>query len=112
MTDLKKSKCIPCEGGIDPLTDAQIEEYKRQVPRWTLVREDSKKLKRAFEFKDFRQALDFTDKVGELAEAEGHHPVITTEWGKVTIVYWTHAISGLHQNDFIMAAKTDDLYNQ
>ena len=112
MTDLKKSKCIPCEGGIDPLTDAQIEEYKRQVPRWTLVREDSKKLKRAFEFKDFRQALDFTDKVGELAEAEGHHPVITTEWGKVTIVYWTHAISGLHQNDFIMAAKTDDLYNR
>ncbi len=112
MTDLKKSKCIPCEGGIDPLTDTQIEEYKHQVPRWTLVREDSKKLKRAFEFKDFRQALDFTDKVGELAEAEGHHPVITTEWGKVTIVYWTHAISGLHQNDFIMAAKTDDLYNQ
>ena len=70
-----------------------------------------KRLERVFKFPDFAQALAFTDKVGELAEAEGHHPAILTEWGKVTVTWWTHKVKGLHRNDFIMAAKTDPLYS-
>jgi 4a-hydroxytetrahydrobiopterin dehydratase len=74
-------------------------------------REGIKRLERTFKFKNFVQALAFTNKVGELAEAEGHHPAILTEWGKVTVTWWTHKIRGLHRNDFVMAAKTDRLYS-
>ncbi len=73
-------------------------------------REQVKRLERGFKFKNFVDALAFTNKVGEIAEAEGHHPVIITDWGKVTVTWWTHKIKGLHRNDFIMAAKTDRLY--
>jgi 4a-hydroxytetrahydrobiopterin dehydratase len=82
-----------------------------QVPGWNLVERDSiKRLERRFKFRDFTQALAFTSRVGEIAEEEGHHPVIELTWGRVTVTWWTHKIRGLHQNDFIMAAKTDELY--
>jgi 4a-hydroxytetrahydrobiopterin dehydratase len=109
--DLTQKTCVPCRGDEPAFTQTQVEEYKPQVPEWELV--DDKgvlKLKRAFKFKDFVGALTFTQQVGEAAEKQGHHPVIRTEWGKVTVTWWTHKIKGLHQNDFIMAAKTDQLY--
>jgi len=86
-------------------------ELHPQVPDWQIVERDQiKRLERAFKFKNFVEALQFTNRVGELAEEEGHHPALLTEWGRVTVTWWTHKIKGLHQNDFIMAAKTDGLY--
>jgi 4a-hydroxytetrahydrobiopterin dehydratase len=82
-----------------------------QVPEWSLVEQDSiKRLERTFKFRNFAQALDFTNAVGGIAEEEGHHPVIELTWGRVTVTWWTHKIKGLHRNDFIMAAKTNELY--
>ena len=97
--------------GEQPLAEPEAERMHRQLPKWSIVRRDGiERLERSFEFKDFADALAFTNKVGELAEAEYHHPAILTEWGKVTVTWWTHAVKGLHKNDFIMAAKTDGLY--
>jgi 4a-hydroxytetrahydrobiopterin dehydratase len=85
-------------------------ELKPLIPEWELVvRDDIPRLERVFSFPDFQQALAFTQRVGELAEEEGHHPALLTEWGRVTVTWWTHKIRGLHRNDFIMAAKTDRL---
>ena len=112
MADLKEMKCVPCRGGEPPLSDLEISVLKPQVPDWTVHQKDGiDRLERVFTFKNFAQAIAFTDQVGALAEAEDHHPSILTEWGKVTVTWWTHKIKGLHQNDFIMAAKTDALYN-
>ena len=112
---LDKMKCVPCQGGVPTLTDSEIAQLHPQVHLWTVVDRPKKGgirlLERSFNFEDFSEALTFTNKVGELAEKEGHHPDILTEWGKVTVMWWTHKIKGLHQNDFIMAAKTDGLYN-
>ena len=112
---LDKMKCVPCQGGVPTLTDSEIAQLQPQVPLWTVVERPKevgiRLLERSFNFADFSEALTFTNKVGELAEKEGHHPDILTEWGKVTVMWWTHKIKGLHQNDFIMAAKTDGLYN-
>jgi 4a-hydroxytetrahydrobiopterin dehydratase len=111
--NLREEKCIPCRGDEPRLTDAEIQELVPQVPEWNVVeREDIKRLERVFKFPDFKQALGFTNKVGDLAEAEDHHPALTTEWGKVTVTWWTHAINGLHRNDFIMASKTDQVYEK
>jgi 4a-hydroxytetrahydrobiopterin dehydratase len=111
MGELAKMKCTACRGDEPPLTDGEIEGMLPQVPEWNVVeRGGVKRLERRFEFYDFAQALAFTNQVGEAAEAEGHHPAILTEWGSVTVTWWTHKIGGLHQNDFIMAAKTDQLY--
>ena len=111
MQDLTQFKCVACRGGEPTVTDAEIAEYAPQIPEWQIVERDNiKHLERVFKFKDFVQALAFTNKVGEIAEAEGHHPAILTEWGKVTVTWWTHKIKGMHRNDFIMAAKTDRLY--
>jgi 4a-hydroxytetrahydrobiopterin dehydratase len=108
---LHELKCIPCRGGDPSLTDTQIQELEPQVPEWKVVERDGiKRLERVFKFRNFKDALAFTVKVGDLAEAEDHHPALTTEWGKVTVTWWTHAIKGLHQNDFVMAAKTDRIY--
>jgi 4a-hydroxytetrahydrobiopterin dehydratase len=113
MAELKHMKCVACRGEEPPLTDAQIQELKPQIPEWELLEvEGIKRLQRVFKFKDFAQALEFTNKVGEIAEQQDHHPVLITQWGKVTVTWWTHVIKGLHQNDFIMAAKTDALYSQ
>ena len=104
-------KCTACRKGEPTVTDAEIAELHPQVPEWQLIERDGiKRLEHVFKFENFAQALAFTNKVGELAEAEGHHPAILTEWGRVTVTWWTHKIKGLHRNDFIMAAKTDQLF--
>jgi len=112
MEALAQMKCVACRGGEPTVTDAEMAEFLPQVPEWKVVeRNGIKRLERVFKFPDFVQALAFTNKVGQLAEAERHHPAILTEWGKVTVTWWTHKIKGLHRNDFIMAAKTDRLYS-
>ena len=110
MSELSEMKCTACRGGEPTLTEAEIAELRPQVPDWQLVeREGIKRLERVFGFRNFAEALAFTNAVGGLAEEEGHHPALLTEWGKVTVTWWTHKIGGLHQNDFIMAARTDEL---
>lgn len=110
MNELKKEKCSACQPSAPQVTESEIAELKPQIPEWQLQTSDGiPKLERTFRFKNFRDALAFTVKVGALAESEGHHPAILTEWGKVTVTWWTHAIRSLHRNDFIMAAKTDTL---
>ena len=110
MSQLASKKCVPCRGGVPPLDDLQIALFMPQVPEWQVIEVDGiKRLQRTFKLKNFAEALAFTNQVGALAEAEDHHPTLVTEWGKVTVTWWTHKIKGLHQNDFIMAAKTDAL---
>ena len=111
MAELTQMKCVACRRDAPRVTDAEIEEYLPQTPEWEIVeRQNIKRLERVYKFDDFPQALAFTNKVGELAESEGHHPALLTEWGRVTVTWWTHKIRGLHRNDFIAAAKTDQLY--
>jgi 4a-hydroxytetrahydrobiopterin dehydratase len=106
-------RCVACRRDAPTVTDAEIAELKAQVPTWELVEADGvKRLRRSFEFDDFAQALAFTTRVGALAEEEGHHPALLTEWGRVTVEWWTHKIRGLHRNDFVMAAKTDELFER
>jgi 4a-hydroxytetrahydrobiopterin dehydratase len=94
----------------DRLDSEKVAECWRQIPDWKVILVDGmERLERVFGFKNFTQALNFTNKVGALAEAQDHHPAILTEWGRVTVTYWTHFTGGLHLNDFIMAAKTDRL---
>jgi 4a-hydroxytetrahydrobiopterin dehydratase len=93
------------------LANEAVEEKRSHLPDWDLVEEDGiKKLRRTFNFSNFAEALDFTNQVGEIAEEEGHHPIITLTWGRVTVTWYTHNIKGLQEDDFIMAAKTDELY--
>lgn len=111
MARLTESQCVPCRGGVPPLTDDEITVLGDQVPDWQVVEKDGiKRLTREFKFEDFKHALDFAMRVGELAEAEQHHPDIYLAWGRARVEVWTHKIRGLHQNDFILAAKTDELY--
>jgi 4a-hydroxytetrahydrobiopterin dehydratase len=108
---LAQMTCVACRRGAPTVTEAEIAELHPQIPHWTIEEVDgAKRLQRVFRFDDFAQALEFTRKVGELAEEEGHHPALLTEWGRTTVTWWTHKIKGLHRNDFVMAAKTDDLY--
>jgi 4a-hydroxytetrahydrobiopterin dehydratase len=103
--------CVACRKDAPTVTDDEIAELHPQIPGWNIVDLDGiKRLSRVFPFADFAQAMDFTDKVGALAEEEGHHPALQTEWGRTTVTWWTHKIKGLRRNDFIMAAKTDELY--
>jgi 4a-hydroxytetrahydrobiopterin dehydratase len=112
MKSLAEMKCVPCQGGEPTVTEQEIAELKPKVPNWEIVEQDAvKRLKRVFTFKNFAQALAFTNRVGQIAEEEGHHPVLVTEWGRVTVSWWTHKIDGLHRNDFVMAAKTDRQYD-
>jgi 4a-hydroxytetrahydrobiopterin dehydratase len=109
--NLVEQKCVPCRGGEPALGPGQIKEYLPEVPDWALVKRDAvDTLERTYRFRDFAGALAFTARVGAEAEAEGHHPSILTEWGRVKVTWWTHKIKGLHRNDFIMAARTDRLY--
>ena len=113
MTDLSQLKCVACRGEELPLTEAQVNEFLPQIPEWLVKEvEGVKRLERVFKLKNFVEAMAFTGKVAMIAEKEDHHPLIVTEWGKVTVNWWTHKIHGLHKNDFIMAAKTDQLYFQ
>lgn len=108
MSNLAKKKCIPCRGGIPPLSENAIKGFLDQInPAWHVI--NAHHLEREFVFADFKEALSFTNKVGALAEAEGHHPDIYLAWGKVRITLWTHKIDGLAESDFILAAKIDEL---
>lgn len=109
---LTDKKCVACEGGIPPLTRTEIETYKPEVPEWRVIGPESEdgvglSITRDFKFKNFKEAITFADAVGELAEEEGHHPVLTVQWGRVGISLTTDAIRGLSENDFILAAKID-----
>lgn len=93
------------------LTDAEVAELQPQVPDWEVVEVDGiARLQRVFKFKNYAQAVEFTNKIASIAEEEDHHPLIVLEWGKVTVQWWTHVVKGLHKNDFIMAARTDELF--
>ena len=108
---LARQTCTACRRGEPSLTEGEIAELLPQVPEWQVVEVDGvPRLQRTFRFDDFAGALAFTNRVGEIAEREGHHPALLTEWGRTTVTWWTHKIGGLHRNDFIMAAKTDELH--
>jgi 4a-hydroxytetrahydrobiopterin dehydratase len=111
MNELVHMKCVPCSGKEPSLNESEIEAYMPEVAGWSVVEVNGEKhLQRVYKFPDFARALEFTNQIGSLAEEEGHHPAITTEWGKVTLAWWTHKIKGLHRNDFIMAARSDVAY--
>ena len=113
MEQLNREKCVACRRDSLPVTEQEVAELQPEVAQWDLITEDGiKKLDRVFRFSDFRQALDFTDALGELAETQGHHPRLVTEWGRVKVTWWTHKIRNLHRNDFIMAAKSDQFYEE
>ncbi|MBE0577554.1 MAG: 4a-hydroxytetrahydrobiopterin dehydratase [Desulfuromonadales bacterium] len=110
MTILADKTCEACREGAPLATPEEIADYMSQLPGWQVtVIAGINQLKKTYKFKNFEQALEFTNKVGAIAEQEKHHPAILTEWGKVTVSWWTHKIAGLHVNDFIMAAKTDEI---
>ena len=104
---LADQECIPCKGGISPLSLERSQELLKELPRWELI--ENHHLSRAFSFPDFRSALDFAQEIGELAEAQNHHPDIYLGWGKVRVDIWTHKINGLTESDFVFAAKCDRL---
>lgn len=107
-SNLTDKKCIPCEAGTPPLGEDRVLEFHKETPEWEVS--DFKRISRHFAFKNFQEALDFVNKVGAVAEAEGHHPDISIySWNKVHVDLWTHAIGGLSENDFIVAAKIDAL---
>ena len=108
MGALAEKECVPCKGGVPPLRGGDLAKLGQELrPGWQVVNEHH--LEREFKFKDFREALDFTNKVGALAEAQGHHPDFYLAWGKVKLHLWTHKIDGLTESDFVMAAKIDRL---
>jgi 4a-hydroxytetrahydrobiopterin dehydratase len=112
MTSLADKTCVPCRGGVPPLKGKELANVHRQLPEfahWTVVNEHH--ITRSYKFPDFRTALDFVNKVGEIAEEQGHHPDIFLTWGKVDITIWTHMVDGLTESDFIIAAKIDRILN-
>ena len=110
MEALKEMKCEACQRDAPTVTTGEMHLLLPEIPDWSVEERDGiPRLVRVFDFPDFASALDFTNRIGAIAEGEGHHPALLTEWGRVTVQWWTHKIGGLHQNDFIMAAKTDDL---
>ena len=110
MNDLSHQSCEACRADSPSVPEAEQKTLMQALPGWSIEDHDGvMKLEKTFRFDDFLKALVFTNKVGELAETEGHHPRLVTEWGRVAVTWWTHKIKGLHRNDFIMAAKTDEL---
>jgi 4a-hydroxytetrahydrobiopterin dehydratase len=107
MADLASRQCVPCRGGVPPLGKAVIENLSEQLKGWEVVA--GHHLRKNFEFKDFREALAFVNRLGELAEEQGHHPDISFGWGRAEVTIWTHKIDGLTESDFILAAKIDKL---
>jgi len=108
MAALAEKECVPCKGGVPALKGGELDRLRRELkPEWKIVGEHH--LEREFKFKDFREALDFTNRLGTLAEAQGHHPDIYLAWGQVKVTLWTHKIDGLTESDFVMAAKVDQL---
>lgn len=110
MANLKQQKCDAPAGDSPTVTEEEINKLHPEIPEWNIKEENGeKRLERVFKFSDFKSALNFTNKIGEEAENQQHHPALLTEYGKVTVTWWTHDIGGLHRNDFIMAAKTDEI---
>ena len=107
MSDLASKTCVPCRGGTPPLKGEELDDLRRQIPGWEVVEEHH--LRRHFRFKNFRQALDFVNRVGELAEEQGHHPDVGFGWGYAEVTVYTHKIDGLTESDFILAAKISEL---
>ncbi len=108
MTRLAKKHCQPCRGGVPPLSAEEIKPLARELPDWQII--ENHHLQRSYTFPDFQSALDFTNRVGAVAEQEDHHPDILLSWGKVALTIWTHKVNGLTENDFILAAKADEQY--
>lgn len=109
MTKLSSSTCEACSAGAQALSTTEQRELLVEVPGWALMLRDGvPQLERSFTFDNFSQALEFTNAVGALAETQGHHPALLTEWGKVTVTWWSHTLKGLHRNDFVMAARTSE----
>lgn len=110
MSDLAQQSCAACRADAPHVTPEEIDAYLAELPQWQILERDGiMQLERVFRFRNFQQALAFTNKVGELAEAAGHHPALLTEWGRVTVTWWSHEMKGLHKNDFILAARTDEV---
>ena len=108
MSDLVDKTCVPCRGDVPPLRGKELEELERQLPDWEVV--EGHHLRREFRFRNFREALDFVNRVGELAEEQGHHPDVEFGWGRAAITIFNHKIDGLTESDFVLAAKVDRLY--
>lgn len=112
MSSLSQQECEACRADAPKISDQELRELMPKIPDWSVfVVDDVMRLTREFGFRNFEQALEFTNRVGDIAEQAGHHPAILTEWGRVTVSWWTHKIGGLHRNDLIMAARTDELYD-
>ena len=108
--ELDKKSCVPCKGGVPTLTDTEIKKLVPNVPGWKVIEVDAiKRIEKTYEHKDFVEAMKFVNKVADIAEGEGHHPDLHIHWNKVRIEVWTHKIKGLHENDFILAAKIEKL---
>ncbi|MBV8476153.1 MAG: 4a-hydroxytetrahydrobiopterin dehydratase [Acidobacteria bacterium] len=107
MSELASKTCVPCRGGVPPLKGQELANFHEEVPKWKVANDHH--ITREFKFPNFRTALDFVNRVGEVAEQQGHHPDILLSWGRVEITLWTHKIDGLTESDFIMAAKIDQL---
>lgn len=109
MSKLAEKHCVPCRGGVLPLKGLELSPFAEQLPDWTIVEEHH--ITRTFRFPDFKTALDFVNRVGAVAEAEGHHPDLCLAWGKVGVEIYTHKIRGLTESDFVMGAKVDQVYS-
>ena len=108
MSDLADKTCVPCRGDVPPLRGKELEELESQLPDWEVV--EGHHLRREFRFRNFREALDFVNRVGELAEEQGHHPDVEFGWGRAAITIFTHKIDGLTESDFVLAAKVDRVH--
>jgi len=113
MNKLGQMNCTACRSDDPPVSEAEIAEMKTLIPEWSAIEVNGEsRLQHIYRFNNFAQALEFTNRIGSLAELAGHHPALLTEWGRVTVTWWTHKIHGLHRNDFIMAAKSDQAYEE
>jgi 4a-hydroxytetrahydrobiopterin dehydratase len=111
MNALAEKQCVPCKGGVPPLRGQELARLAGELGGgWQVIEE--RQLEKEYRFKDFREALGFTNKIGELAEAQGHHPDIYLAWGKVKLTIWTHKINGLTESDFVLAAKADGVFTE
>ena len=111
MDELAQQHCSPVGANTPRLNDQDVSQLKAKLPGWQTYEKSSElRLEKVFKFEDFRKAVAFTNQIAQVANEEDHHPALLTEWGKVTVTWWTHKIKGLHQNDFIMAAKTEQIY--
>lgn len=111
MTELSQQECEACRADAPKISDEELKQLVPKIPDWAVIVVDGvMQLSRDFKFKNFQQAMAFSNRVGDLAETANHHPAILTEWGKVNVTWWTHKIGGLHKNDLILSARTDEVY--